>query len=314
MRPSASSGVAAFHGAVGRLLDPWSHEDALDGLIARHGDMSEHSKALLACHDRPEAPARLYVPESGDGGALLQVGADAWNVTAEPLAPRPDRPAFLIAIARDAFARGARALTFEGREDFIDAVRASAPAGWAIEEVRPYYWPVFDLATWNSAMPGGEHRDVRNKLNRFQREHSWRIVPAPTVDRQALTALLDRWISARDRPEGVERSYYATGIANGFRWFDESRVVMIGDVPAALTAGWRIPNSARGFYSAWGIYDYAYPGVGEFANWDDLANLQRRGYRFADFGGSDKTLLEFKRKFGRASVYVTRAFKAAPRA
>ena len=77
--------------------------------------------------------------------------------------------------------------------------------------------------------------------------------------------------------------------------------------PCTITAGWRIPNT-KNYYSAVGILDYSYPELGEVANMDDLDRLKRKGFDYVDFGGSDETLLSFKKKFRPEKIYKTYIF------
>ena len=86
-----------------------------------------------------------------------------------------------------------------------------------------------------------------------------------------------------------------------------AKTLYVNGKPATITAGWKIPNSNY-YYSAIGIVDYSYVGLGEIANIDDLNRLKREGYKCVDFGGSDRVLLRFKKKFKPEKIYKTYIF------
>ena len=82
--------------------------------------------------------------------------------------------------------------------------------------------------------------------------------------------------------------------------------------PCTITAGWKMPNT-KNYYSSIGILDYSYWDLGEIANIDDLNRLKKEGYEYADFGGSEKALLSFKRKFKPEKIYKTYVFSIVGR-
>jgi len=90
------------------------------------------------------------------------------------------------------------------------------------------------------------------------------------------------------------------------------RILVIDDEPCTVTAGWKIPNT-KNYYSAIGLYNYKYDGLGELANIDDLNQIKNENYKYADFGDSDASLLQFKKKFGPESFYRTYWFHIARR-
>lgn len=86
------------------------------------------------------------------------------------------------------------------------------------------------------------------------------------------------------------------------------RVLIVDGRVVGLNAGWKIPNSAR-FYGAIGLHDYSLPDLGAILYLEDLIWMKEQGYKEADTGGSDTTLLKFKSQFGRAaSQYKTHIF------
>ena len=52
---------------------------------------------------------------------------------------------------------------------------------------------------------------------------------------------------------------------------------------------------------------------GEIANIDELNSLKRKNFDYVDFGGSDKVLLRFKKKFKPEKIYKTYTFSIVKR-
>ncbi|MEK6869533.1 MAG: hypothetical protein AABX74_04840, partial [Nanoarchaeota archaeon] len=97
-----------------------------------------------------------------------------------------------------------------------------------------------------------------------------------------------------------------------FKGMDMAKTLYVNGKPCTITAGWKIPNT-KNYYSSIGIFDYSCQGLGEIANMDDLNRLKKQGYEYADFGGSEKALLSFKRKFRPEKIYKTYIFSIARR-
>ena len=153
-----------------------------------------------------------------------------------------------------------------------------------------------------------EIKKLRNIKNKFSKFYDTSFIPSKELDKKKLMDVVLKW--KKNRPK-VEKNYYTqmylNFIKNDFEGNDIARSVVVNNEPCTITAGWKIPNS-NNYYSSIGILDYSYPGLGEIANIDDLNRLKRKGYDYVDFGGSDKVLLYFKRKFKPEKIYKTYVF------
>jgi len=165
-------------------------------------------------------------------------------------------------------------------------------------------WPIYHLPTWDNRLKGKKWKKVRNLINRLKSGHRIRVVNSKDIDKKKLYALLKRWIKKRNDSDRVCLHLYENIIKNNFKGMKFCRTVMVDGEPCTITAGWKIPNS-NNYYSAIGIINYKYEGLGEFANVDDLRNIKKHGFEFADFGGSDGALLKFKKKFKPVKTYKT---------
>jgi hypothetical protein len=168
-----------------------------------------------------------------------------------------------------------------------------------------YCSPVFNMKLWDKELKGKEWKKVRNARNKLLRHNDVQIIPSREIDVKKLNKVVLDW---RDRRPREEMTYYVqmylNFVKNGFEGTDIARSVVINNEPCTITAGWKIPNS-NNYYSAIGLYNYKYDGLGELANIDDLTQLKEKNYDYVDFGDSEDSLLQFKKKFKPESFYNT---------
>ena len=124
--------------------------------------------------------------------------------------------------------------------------------------------------------------------------------------------ILLNWLKKRSSRDRIEKAYFLNLMDNNFRGMDMAKTLYVNGKPCTITAGWKIPNS-NNYYSSIGILDYSIPGLGEVANIDDLDRLKGKGFEYVDFGGSDKILLDFKKKFRPEKIYKTYIFSVVRR-
>ena len=168
-----------------------------------------------------------------------------------------------------------------------------------------YYTPVFNMKKWDENLEGKSFKKLRNIRNKFLKSHNVEFIPSKEIEKKKLMDVVHKWRKSRTK---VERTYYTemylNFIKNDFLGTDIARSVVVNGKPCCITAGWKIPNS-NNYYSAIGLYNYKYDGLGEAANIDDLTQIKKAGYEYADFGDSTESLLQFKKKFGPESFYRT---------
>ncbi|MFH0868372.1 MAG: phosphatidylglycerol lysyltransferase domain-containing protein [Candidatus Woesearchaeota archaeon] len=174
------------------------------------------------------------------------------------------------------------------------------------------YWPMYNLDLWNPKLKGSKLKKLRNVRNRFYKINRVRVKDSKDVPKEELKRILLSWFKKRNCNDRVNRGYYSNLVDNNFKGADMAKTLYVNGKPCTITAGWKIPNS-NNYYSSIGILDYSYPGLGEAANIDDLNRLKRKGYDYADFGGSDRALLYFKKKFRPEKIYKTYIFSIVRR-
>ncbi len=174
------------------------------------------------------------------------------------------------------------------------------------------YWPMYNMGLWNSKLKGSKWKKLRNIKNRFYKRNKISVRNSKDVPKEELKRILSSWLKKRKDNDRVDKDYYSNLIDNNFKGVDMAKTMYVNGRPSTITAGWKIPNS-NNYYSSIGLLDYSYPGLGEAANIDDLNRLKREGYDYVDFGGSDKVLLHFKKKFRPEKIYKTYIFSIVRR-
>lgn len=169
------------------------------------------------------------------------------------------------------------------------------------------YWPVYKMENWDIKLKGKKWKKLRNIKNRFNKQHKVKAIKSTTINKEKLKQIITSWLKRRNNTDRVDKNYYNNIVDNGFKGFDFTRTLLINGKPCTITAGWKIPNG-NGYYSSIGIFDYSYKELGDIANIDDLNNLKKQGIEYVDFGGSDKSLLAFKKKFKPDFIYKTYIF------
>jgi hypothetical protein len=176
---------------------------------------------------------------------------------------------------------------------------------------RIYYtltWPIYDLSVFDPLLPGGSFKTLRKEMHKFYREHRVEVKDAKTFeDVQSLYAIVNDWGKKRMHGDMAMTGVYHRMIDANFAGADEARVFMVDGRPAGFNAGWMIPNSKR-FYGGVGIHNYSVEDLGTMLYLEDLVWLKEHGYPEADMGGTEKSALPFKKKFGPVSFYKSSIF------
>ena len=292
------------------ITDALAEQALIQGAINRHGFFAEHNFWHYFCKQNRGRKC-VFLCQSGNGIMAHKTGKGVWHLFAEPLAPKDERLNMLKLFVRYAYDQGGAnkvmaELTENTHAEALAWLKHSKDyrAGTYAEILE---WPLFNMRSWDATLAGKHWKKVRNTVHRIERSHEIAVVPAEKVPKKQLRGLIAKWLRARNDNDRVDSRYYHNLVENRFRGFDMTRVVLADNRPAALTGGWKIPNSDN-YYSSLGLIDYTIEGMGEYSNIDDLRALKAMGFETVDFGGSDGKLLEFKQKFRPESSYRTYRF------
>ncbi len=244
----------------------------------------------------------FYSEEKGFGIPVIHYTTNGvWYFETKPLAPKGKRFDVLVKAIDYGFSSDdTKKVLVETSPDIRKKMLKYARESGKYIVRRPcyvYYCPVYDLKQWDPNLSGKDWKKMRNVLNTFKRDKTIKVVPASEVDKEKLKQVIKDWEKNRTRQsESIENYHHYNSVDDGFKNYEMARVVLVDDEPCAITAGWKVPNSNM-YYSSIGISNFKHEGLGEFSNIDDLSAIKALGYEYAHFGGSDKQLLQFKKKF-----------------
>ncbi|MBI3050907.1 hypothetical protein HYY74_00435 [Candidatus Woesearchaeota archaeon] len=300
------------------VTDVQSSAGEVKRCIGSYGSAPEHNFAYFL--SRTElGGVSLYI-KSGEYGLLAAYRPRVAEVMliSLPLAPASEHARLTVEAARLCFdSLGCRKFVVEQvlalRKQSLPLFRSAG-----FRDLPPrcvFHWPEFNLAEWDGDVLQGERwKDIRNIKNRFYRQHSVQVVDSSSLPKDALRQVVAEWAAGRrNNSDGANREdsnfayvepYYRL-IDAGFAGVAHAKTLVVDGVPSSITAGWDIPNSDRGYYSAIGVCSYRFDGLAEVASMEDLVMLKAAGYRLVDFGGSSKALLKFKMKLRPTSLYKT---------
>lgn len=304
--------------AIHSIIDPKEDPEPAKKAIMEYGDGAEHHYWYYM-HEAEESLSPRFVTDGRFGIlGLHDSSKNVWKFHAEPLAPKEKRAEFLHEVSKSLFSQGAAKITVEimpeTRKELMELARKSG----AVKVCKVNYeleWPVYDLSSWDGdGLQGSQWKDMRNYLNNFRKNYpNHSVVDARSLTQKELHRLVVEWKKNRaKRREHTPIDSFKNAINCNFEGFAEARAVVVDGKPVALTAGFSVIHTKPQYYSAIGIYNPEYGRLGEFANWDDLCNLKKKGYRIVDFGGGDDSLNAFKRKFHPTYTYKTQIFSLKP--
>ncbi len=296
------------------IEDVLNSKELIESCISKYGTSPEHNFRYYLNIEETGAK-NVFISFGKDKGIIAQRFANEWIMVGEVLAPEDERVELLF----EAIGSVSEKFVVEASESFRKKLIERAGKNFVMTEPRfVLYWPVFDFSKWNGdKLEGGDWKKLRNIRNQFLKRNKVEVLDSVSIPKEKLAALVMDWVAERrhtglevDRRSNNKAFYdrYLNMIKDGFAGMKLAKSVVVNGEPCSITAGWEIPNSNHDYYSAVGLYSYKYEGLGEFANMEDLALLKGMGYRTVDFGGSPKSLLEFKMKFKPTEVYKTYTF------
>ena len=164
-------------------------------------------------------------------------------------------------------------------------------------------WPVYSLKNIDKELTGKQWKKLRNIRNAFSKDFRVIVKKPGNVNQAQMSNVLDKWLQKRSSNDYVDVNYYKNAIKSSFKgWF--ARIYEVNGNISAISAGWKVPNSSC-IYFGIGLLDYKIKNFGDFVNVEDLLFAKELGFEFADLGGSDENLLNFKKKFHPDRIYRT---------
>lgn len=293
-----------------RFDNPQEIRPLVSACIEKYGWMPEHHlDNFLHSADTGYRSVFFLSPEGYGMMGYVAPEKGKWEMVVEPCAPEDARVPFILNVLRDLFASPDTAsVSLEIREETHRRIVRGLPEKLRARTVaETLIWPVMALSGYDASLQGPFYKPLRNVRNRFLREHASAMVPADTVPREALHAVLQAWKQNRPATHRAYLPAYRAFVDTGFAGTEQAYALVVDGKPEAFAAGWRIPNS-DGYYPAILLHSYACWGLGEMFMMETLGRIKGSGYAFADLGGSDAPLLSFKKRFGPVTTYDTKRF------
>jgi|TARA_Y100000310_G_scaffold345431_1_gene464933 hypothetical protein len=276
--------------------------------IKKHGSVREHNYWFF--YNQQNSYAKIFFFKFKDGGIVsIRYKSGIWELIGGVLAPEKKRLElfndFLDYVLLTKKDKKVFVFVPEKFWNGINNMLKESDKYRITKAPIIYYNPVFNMKKWDKELKGKEWKKLRNIKNKFLKSYNVEFIPSKEIKKEKLRDVVLKWRKSRTN---MEKTYYTemylNFIKNDFEETDMARSVVVNNIPSGITAGWKIPNS-NNYYSAIGLYNYKYPGLGEVANIDDLTQIKKKGYEYADFGDSTESLLRFKKKFGPESFYRT---------
>jgi len=295
------------------IYDVVRHQKKIKEAIRKYGHFAEHNY-LHYLHNENCRNKNVFFDFGNNKGMLMQLDKknNIWSLFPNGiLAPKSERlDLFLEAANYILKKQKAKKFVVEVLEDMRKDILTKLKtinSFRACSNNYVLYWPVYNMNSWDLSLKGGKWKKLRNIRNRFYNVNRVRVKDSKDVPREELRKILFDWLKRRSYNDRVDEEYYLNLIDNNFKGVDMAKTMYVNGEPCTITAGWKIPNS-NGYYSSIGILNYSCPGLGEAANIDDLNRLKKKGFDYADFGGSERVLLYFKKKFRPDKIYKTYIF------
>jgi len=288
------------------------HEQYIKKSLKKYGHFAEHNYIHYFYH-QTKWDNNLFLDFGNNKIVLTQFDSEnnIWSLFPNGvLAPEAERLDLLLEATRYILnKKKAKKFIVEVSEDMRKDIlkRYKVKNSFRACDADILYWPVYNMDLWDSKLRGNKWKKLRNVKNRFEKRNKTRVKNSKDVPKEELKRILGSWLKKREARDRVEKDYFLNLIDNEFRGLEMAKTLYVNNKPCTITAGWRIPNS-NDYYSSIGIVDYSIPDLGEIANIDDLNRLKKEGFDFVDFGGSDKVLLYFKKKFKPEKIYKTYVF------
>jgi hypothetical protein len=292
------------------IYDIVANRDLICASIGRYGYAPEHNIYDYE-YALDDDTRNVFINFQDEMGILAkqEPKSGIWWILAEPLAPLERRAGIIVAFLLAVFAtRGARAVRFELRADTRKALIGALPKDFRARAPSVMLTtPLFELERFDPELKGNFYKKIRSVVNQYYKAHRVEVLDAAVCAKTDVHNLVAQWRKNRIARDRAFDKYYHNIIDNDFRGLDAARVLYADGKAVALNGGWHIPNS-HNFYKALGIHDYSDRALGDVMMVEELSWLKRAGFALADFGGGEKHLTNFKKRFGPASYYKSYEF------
>ncbi|MBI2653272.1 DUF2156 domain-containing protein [Candidatus Woesearchaeota archaeon] len=290
------------------ITDISNGKNEINECIKRYGSVGEHNFWFFNNQVTSYAKPFFFKFDKDFGIMSLRYKSGLWEILGEVLAPEEKRiELFNQFLEYVLITRKDKKVFVFPADKFTNSIMGMLKHSTKYrlsDSPIVYYTPVFDMRTWDETLQGKKWKKLRYIKNKLTKSHDIEIVPSEEVDKKKLIDIVFEW--KKKRPMGTKAYFiqmYANFVKNDFEGTEIARIILVNGEPCSITAGWPVPNSNTTYHSAIGLHNYKCKGIGELANIDDLNEIKKKRYGYADFGESAKSLLQFKKKFRPHNIY-----------
>lgn len=292
--------------------DTIAERSLIEETIEQFGYAPEHNFDWYQ-FSKIDTEKNIFATDEYGGGLFTMLGKKDATVFSSPIAPLERRAPILVEYLENIFQlpnikKVELELETPLRKEFLKML----PTYCEAKQIQyTLTWPIMNMKTFDSTLPGGHYKSLRKERNGFYREHVVTVEDAKTFqDKNALRQMVETWKEKRTAGDKAWCEEYFNIIEGKFEGTETARIFVVDGKPVGMNAGWMIPNSQR-FYGAIGLHDYSWPELGDMLYLEDLEYLKSHGYGEVDMAGSWHGLLDFKKKFLPESYYKTHVFCVA---
>src|SRR3989344_383220 len=289
-----------------------AERDRIQQCIQKYGWTSDHNLDWYA-DSIIEADAKPIFVEFDDGtGLLAHKYPDKWRIWSNPLCSRNNEVKKISEFALEVFKDDK--IEELWCDDVSDNIYPDLKKDSNLKLDKIYYhlyWPVLDMSKYDSNLPGGHFKEMRNAKNKFYREHKVTIRKANELSKNDLIRIIDDWYAyvMKKQKEDIYDIRYRKAVENGFRGFTTARVMIVDGQPVGFNAGYDVPNHPGRFAGVIGIHDYSVKDLGEILYLEDFDWMKNSGYKEVDLQGMEyEWELKMKTQFGAVIERKTDTF------
>ena len=242
----------------------------------------------------------IFVQWPDDSSILVHHSKSEWRIWSDPVSKEEDMAERIEEFGMEVFKNKDIKVLWCG--DVSETIYPKLKNNKLLKVNDIYYslsWPVLDMFKYDSLLPGGHFKDIRNAKSKFYREHKAEVVNFDKVEKKLLHAIVDEWknVALKKQKEDVYDLKYHKAIDNDFKGFLTARVFVVDGNPVGFNAGYEVVNSPGRFAGIMGIQDYSINELSLILWLEDLDWIKNAGYEKLDMQGDEEGGLKFKMQF-----------------
>lgn len=300
-----------------------SERGRIESCIKKFGHTSDHNLDWWACAIITPDAIPVFVQWPDGSGLLTYKCLNEWHVWSDPLSFETEMASRIEELCSVAFqdnkinphthdmSVGVKEIWCD---DVADSIYPALKSRQSLKLNDIYYyllWPVLDMTKYDSTLPGGRFKEIRNARNKFYREHRVEVMDAGDASKEDLYRIVDDWygeVIKKQNKEDIADLKYRVAIKNNFPGFVTSRVMIVDGRPVGFNAGYEAPNHPGKFAGVIGLHDYSIKDLGTILWLEDLDWIKNAGYKELDMQGSEPEDLRTKTQFGAVIERKTDTF------